>query len=104
MPPRSRAEYLHRHTAASEQRAAAYAAALEKIAPPRADIDACPGRTQKTIQELVGLLDGNRLVHLDVNSFFSGGIETTEQLDSAISALREDCEKLLAEGKRILIQ
>ena len=70
----------------------------------RADTDACPGRTQKVIQEMLGLLDGNRLVRLDVNSFFSGGIETTEQLDTAIAALREECEKQLAEGKRILIQ
>jgi hypothetical protein len=133
-----KADYLRRHTAASEQRSAAYTAALEKIATVpgweeldddqrarlvspmkacaapasastgiallRADIDACPGRTQKVIQDMLSLLDGNRLVRLDVNSFFSGGIETTEQLDSAISALREDCEKLLAEGKRVLIQ
>jgi hypothetical protein len=53
---------------------------------------------------MLGLLDGNRLVRLDVNSFFSGGIDTTEQLDTAINALREECEKQLAEGKRILIQ
>ena len=70
----------------------------------RADIDACLGRTQKVIQEMLGLLDGNRLVRLDVNSFFSGGIDTTEELDTAINALREECEKQLAEGKRILIQ
>lgn len=70
----------------------------------RADIDACPGRTQKVIQEMLALLDGNRLVCLDVNSFFSGGIDTTEQLDTALTALRDECEKQLAEGKRILIQ
>ena len=70
----------------------------------RAGIDACPGRTQKVIQEMLGLLDGNRLVRLDVNSFFSGGIDTTEQLDTALTALRDECEKQLAEGKRILIQ
>ena len=83
---------------------AASAPASTSIALLRADADACPGRTQKVIQEMLGLLDGNRLVRLDVNSFFSGGIDTTEQLDTAINALREECEKQLAEGKRILIQ
>lgn len=133
-----KAEYLRRHTAASEQRSSDYNAALKKIATVpgweeideeqrsrltaslhacaapapastgiallRSDIDACPGRTQKVIQEMLSLLDGNRLVRLDVSAYFSGGIETTEQLDTAINALREECEKQLAEGKRILIQ
>ncbi len=70
----------------------------------RSDIDACPGRTQKVIEEMLRLAEGSRLVRLDVATFFSGGIETTEQLDAAINALREECERQLAEGKRILIQ
>ncbi len=70
----------------------------------RADIDACPGRTQKVIEEMLRLIEGSRLVRLDVSAFFSGGIENTEQLDAAIAALREECERQLAEGKRLLIQ
>ncbi len=70
----------------------------------RSDIDACPGRTQKVIEEMLRLIDGSRLVRLEIGRFFSGGIETTEQLDAAIAALREECERQLAEGKRILIQ
>jgi len=49
-------------------------------------------------------MDGARLVRLEIGRFFSGGIETTEQLDAAIAALREECERQLAEGKRLLIQ
>lgn len=70
----------------------------------RSDTDACPGRTQKVIEEMLRLIEGSRLVRLDVSTFFSGGIETTEQLDAAIEALREECERQLAEGKKILLQ
>jgi len=38
----------------------------------RAHIDACSGRTQKVIQEVLDLLSCNRLVRLDVNIYFSG--------------------------------
>jgi hypothetical protein len=70
----------------------------------RADLDACPGRTRRVIEDMLRLIEGSRLVRLDVSAFFSGGIENTEQLDAAIAALREECERQLAEGKRLLIQ
>ena len=53
---------------------------------------------------MLRLIEGSRLVKLDASTYFTGGIETTEQLDSALSNLREECERQLAEGKRILIQ
>jgi hypothetical protein len=83
---------------------AAPASADTGIALMRSDIDACTGRAQKVIEEMLRLIDGARLVRLDVGKFFAGGIETAEQLESAITALREECERQLAEGKRILIQ
>ena len=70
----------------------------------RSHIDACPGRTQKVIEEMLRLSDGARLVRLEIGKFFSGGIETAEQLDAALAALREECERQIAEGKRVLIQ
>jgi len=70
----------------------------------RADIDACPGRTQKVIEEMLRLIDGARFVRLDVSSFFAGAIETQEQLDAALTALREACERQIAEGKKVFIQ
>ena len=83
---------------------AAPAAPAVGLALLRSDTDACPGRTQKVIEEMLRLAEGTRLVRLDIATYFSGGIETTEQLDAAINALREECERQLAEGKRILIQ
>jgi hypothetical protein len=56
------------------------------------------------IEEMLRLSDGARLVRLEIGKFFSGGIETAEQLDAAIAALREECERQIAEGKRVLIQ
>lgn len=83
---------------------AAPAPASTGLALLRSDVDACPNRTQRVIEEMLRLIDGSRLVKLDAAAFFSGGIETNEQLDAALSALREECERQLAEGKRILIQ
>ena len=49
------------------------------------------------------ILDGNRLAKVSLAQHFSGGIETAEQLDSALGGVREECERLLAEGKKILV-
>ena len=83
---------------------AAPASAGTGIALLRSDLDACPGRTQKVIEEMLRLVDGAKLVRIEVGKYFSGSIETTEQLDASIKSLREECERQLAEGKRILIQ
>ena len=70
----------------------------------RADVDACPSRLSKAIEELMRILDGERIVQVRASGFFSGGIETEEQLDQALTGLREECEKLIGEGKKILVQ
>ena len=70
----------------------------------RSDIDACPGRLQKAIEEMMRLVDGNSVVRIDIGKYFSGGIATEEQLNAALDALREECERQLGEGKKVLIQ
>jgi hypothetical protein len=50
------------------------------------------------------LVDGGRVVTVDVSAFFSGGIETEEQLQAALDGLKEHVLELIAEGKRALIQ
>jgi len=70
----------------------------------RADVDACPGRTQKVVEELIRLIDGSRIVRLEVGKFFAGAIETQEQLDAALTSLREACEQQIGEGKKVFIQ
>ena len=41
---------------------------------------------------------------INVGEFFAGRVETPEQLDAAIGALRQRIEKLLGEGKKVWIQ
>jgi len=69
-----------------------------------ADVDACPGRTQKVIEEMLRQIEGSRFVRLEVGQFFAGAIETQEQLDAALSGLREACERQIGEGKKVFIQ
>lgn len=70
----------------------------------RADVIACPVRLNSAIEEMMTLIEGNRLVKLEVGTFFIGGIETEEQLDAALSGLREECARLIGEGKKVLLQ
>jgi hypothetical protein len=70
----------------------------------RADIDACPARLKRATEEMLQLVDGNRLVRLHVGTYFGVGIETAEQLDEALDALKQECLQLIAEGKKVLLQ
>ena len=70
----------------------------------RADLDACPVRRNKAIEELMRLIDGNRVVKVSASSYFAGGIENEEQLDQALDGLKEQCLELIAAGKKVLVQ
>ena len=82
------------------------AAVPESISIPelRADVDACSARLNATVSEVMRMVDGNRIAELHVSSFFSGGIETEEQLDAALQGLREQCMELIAANKKILVR
>ena len=68
------------------------------------DIDACDKRLSDAIAQLYRLLEGDRIVRLKVVSHFSGGIDTEEQLDTALCSLRDECLHHIAKNKRILIE
>ena len=70
----------------------------------RSDLDACPGRLATAVEEAMRLLNGNRVVSIAASSYFSGGIETEEQLDQALSGLREQCLELIGAGKKVLVK
>jgi hypothetical protein len=70
----------------------------------RSDVDACPGRLQKAIEEAMRAADGSRLVRVFPAKYFAGGIETEEQLDAALTGLREECTQFIGQGKKILLQ
>ena len=86
---------------------AAYTAAqtaASSIPQLRADFDACNARRDKAIETLLRQLDGNRVVTVSAASYFSGGVESEEQLDQALGGLKEQCLELIAAGKKVLIQ
>jgi hypothetical protein len=49
------------------------------------------------------MIDGDRVVQVRIGAFFAGGIETPEQLDAAMLALRDECERLIGEGKKVWV-
>jgi hypothetical protein len=70
----------------------------------QADLHACPGLLNKVVEEMLRLVDGNRVVPVTAASYFSGGIETEEQLDQALTGLKEHCLELIGAGKKVLVQ
>lgn len=65
---------------------------------------ACASRLARAFAEMLRMVDGNRVVQVKVTTYFVGGIETPEQLDTAVQALRDACERLIGEGKKVWVQ
>jgi hypothetical protein len=86
------------------ERAGGAPPALTPIAQIRAETEACKSRLASAIQEMLQMVDGNRIATVRFADHFSGGIETPEQLDAALQGLRDECERLIGEGKKVLVQ
>lgn len=70
----------------------------------RADRDACEGRLRGALTELRRIIDGERVVTVSVGSYFAEGIETADQLEAALSGIREECSRLIGAGKKVIVQ
>jgi hypothetical protein len=70
----------------------------------RADMEVCSARLNKAIVEMLHMVDGTRLVTVKVSNFFDGGVDDEEQLDAALTGLREECVRLIATGKKVLVR
>ena len=70
----------------------------------RSERDACDGRLRTAVAELRRIIDGERVVSLNLGSYFGGGIETEEQLDAALDGVREECARLIGAGKKVIVQ
>jgi len=128
-----RTEYEARRNAALTARTDAYAAALtelhahnawgelneeqqERVDRPlkskpattipqlRSELDACPQLFKVAVREMLELIEGTRLVTIDATEFFSERIETEEQLDATLVTIKQKVEKLLGQGKKVLLQ
>jgi hypothetical protein len=70
----------------------------------RADTAACATRLGKCIEEAMRAIDGERVVAVSTATYFAGGVDTEEQLEAALTALRDECLRLIGLGKKILIR
>lgn len=70
----------------------------------RSDRDACEPRLKAAIAEVRRLREGERVATLSLTSYFSGGIETEEQLDAALAGIREECARLIGAGKKVVVE
>ena len=82
-------------------RAAAERIASMSIPLLRSERAACSERVLSAMEEMLRLIDGNRVVRVVAAGYFSGGIETEEQLDQAVSGLKEECLELIGAGKKV---
>jgi hypothetical protein len=97
-------EQQQRVSASLATRAQADGVGKQSIPLLRADLHACPGLLGNAIEEMMRLVDGNRVVRITAASYFAGGIETEEQLDQALNGLKEQCLELIGAGKKVLVQ
>ena len=97
-------EQQTRVSAPIESRASASVPASATIPFLRSELSACPQHLKSALQQMMELIEGNCLVTINVGDFFAGRVETPEQLEAAIAALRLRIEKLLGEGKKVWIQ
>jgi hypothetical protein len=70
----------------------------------RSDRDACLTRLQAAVSKVHDAVEGDRIVAVDIAPFFRGGVDNTDQLDAALGGLREECERVIADGKKIVIR
>lgn len=74
------------------------------IAQLRADREACLARLQQAVHSVHQINDGDRIATVDAKPFFLGGVDDMEQLEAALTGLRDECQRLIADGKKIVIR
>ena len=70
----------------------------------RSERSACTQHYKNAVKEMLELIEGNLLVTINATDFFAGRIETEEQLNTALATIKQRVEKLLGQGKKVLVQ
>jgi len=70
----------------------------------RSELEACEVRLKSAVAEVRRLVEGDRLATIRLGGCFGSGIETEEQLDSALAGIRDECSRLIGAGKKIVVQ
>jgi hypothetical protein len=69
----------------------------------RSDREACASRLQRAITQVHRVIEGDRMVTVDIRPYFRDGVEDVEQLNAALEGIREECERLIAANKKIIL-
>jgi hypothetical protein len=69
----------------------------------RSERDACEPRLSAAVEAVHRALDGDRLVTINLASYFAGGIDSEEQLDAALQGIRDECARLIGAGKKVIL-
>lgn len=69
----------------------------------RSEREACETRLRAAIDRVFRVIDGDRVASIRIAPFFTGGVETEEQLDAALAGVREECLLLIAAGKKVTV-
>lgn len=70
----------------------------------RSELSACPQHMKAAVKQMMELIEGNQLVTLNLGDLFESRIETATQLETTLNAIKQRVEKLLGEGKKVLVQ
>lgn len=69
----------------------------------RFEREACEVRLKAAVAEVRRLVEGDRLATIRLGGYFGSGIETEEQLEAALTGIREECSRLIGAGKKIVV-
>lgn len=70
----------------------------------RMETETCPGRLEAAVRKALETIEGDRLATVSAGQYFTGGIETEEQLDQALTGLRDELSRLIGEGKKVVVR
>jgi hypothetical protein len=70
----------------------------------RMETETCPGRLEAAVRRVLETIEGDRLATVSAGQYFAGGIETEEQLDQALTGLRDELSRLIGEGKKVVVR
>ncbi|MEH6589154.1 MAG: BREX system P-loop protein BrxC [Halioglobus sp.] len=70
----------------------------------RSELSACPQYYKNAVKKMLELIEGELLVTISVSDFFASQIETEEQLNAALLTIKQKVEKLIGQGKKVLVQ
>lgn len=70
----------------------------------RSETEACEKRLGAAIEKVHQIVEGERLVTVSIGQYFDGGIDNDEQLEQALTGIRDEFSRLLGAGKKVMVR